>query len=136
MSVASDLAYLLISPSVDPDTTRRIDLVASTTCFGRPDSAARGFDFIDLELPNISRKHARIVHDGTGYNLENWQGRLGIGIYERRLDIGQSPALRHCDRFRIPDGDGPHIRLIFLLTDQTRYLPFEVEAQRPNMRIY
>jgi hypothetical protein len=136
MSVASDLAYLLISSSVGPDTTRRADLVASVTCLGRPGSAARGLHFIDLELPNVSRKHARIVHDDTAYRLENWQGRLGIGVYERRLDVGQSHELRHCDRFRIPDGDGPHLRLIFLLTDQTRYLPFEVEAQRPNLRIF
>jgi FHA domain-containing protein len=103
---------------------------------GRPNSAAPGFDFIDLELPNVSRKHARIVYDGAAYHLENWQGRLGIGIYERRLDIGQSHMLRHCDRFRIPNGDGPHVRLIFLLADQTRYLPCQVEAQRPNMRVF
>jgi hypothetical protein len=70
MSVASDVAYLLISSSVDPDTTRCADLVASVTCLGRPGSAARGLDFIDLELPNVSRKHARIVRDDTAYRLE------------------------------------------------------------------
>jgi hypothetical protein len=76
MSVASDLAYLLISSSVESDTTRRADLVASTTCFGRPGSAARGFDFVDLELPNVSRKHARIVYDRTAYHLEKWDGAI------------------------------------------------------------
>jgi hypothetical protein len=87
MSVASDLAYLLIGSSVEPDMTRRVELVASVTCLGRPGPAARGLDFIDLELPSVSRKHARIVRGDTVYRLENWQGRLGIGIYERRLYI-------------------------------------------------
>jgi hypothetical protein len=136
MSAPPDLAYLLIGVSTDPDTTRRIELVAPITCLGRPAPGEHGSDYVDLELPNVSRKHARIVRDGAAYRLENWKGRLGIGLYERRLEVAQVHELRHCDRFRIPDGDGPHIRLIFLLVDQTRVLPFEVESQRPNLRIF
>lgn len=128
-------AYLLISAGPDAPA-RRIELVTPLTCLGRPADDERGPGYIDLELPNISRKHARIAHDGAAYRLENWRGRLGVGLYERRLEVGQSHELRHCDRFRIPDGDGPHVRIVFLLTEQTHFLPFEVETQRPQVRIF
>lgn len=136
MSLSPDLAYMLLSRSDDPDVSRRVDLVGPATWLGRPAPDERGPDFIELDLPNISRKHARIVREGAAYRLENWKGRLGVGLYERRLEAGQSHLLRHGDRFRIPDGDGPQFRLAFLLIDQTHVLPFEVESQRPNVRIF
>ena len=136
MSESSAAPHLLIHFSTNQETTYRIDLRTDITCMGRPESHETGPQYIDLGLDTISRQHARIVRQGDSYILENWRGRGKIGIYEQSLVPGDTHILRHCDIFRIPDVEGAHARLMFLLGTQTRYLPLEVEYQRPQARVF
>ena len=136
MSNLSKRCYLLMSASSDPENTTRIDLVADVTCFGRPEANQVGPSYIDLQVGSVSRRHARITRQGETYVLENWAGRANIGIYERSLHIGESHTLRHCDIFRIPDVEGPHIHIVFLTGNDTRFLPLEVEQQRQVVRVF
>jgi hypothetical protein len=136
MSNLSKRCYLLMSASSDPENTTRIELVTDVTCFGRPEADQVGPSYIDLQVTSVSRRHARIVRQGDTYVLENWAGRANIGIYERSLHIGETHKLRHCDIFRIPDIESPHLRLVFLAGNDTRFLPLEVEQQRPVVRVF
>jgi DNA-binding winged helix-turn-helix (wHTH) protein len=137
MSEPQKLAYLLIRSSTDPDTTSRVDLTADVTCLGRPEPQDTGPNYIDLQLENVSRKHARIVRQDNEHVLENWLGKGKIGVYERSLAPGETHTLRHCDIFRIPDIEGPHLRIMFIEESiRTRFLPLEVEQQRPHVRIF
>lgn len=137
MSEPQNFAHLLIRTSTDPDTTTRVDLTADVTCLGRPEPQAAGSNFIDLQLENVSRKHARIVRQDNEYVLENWFGKAKIGLYERSLAPGETHVLRHCDIFRIPDIEGPHLRIMFIAESAlTRFLPLEIEQQRPQVRIF
>lgn len=131
-----DFAYLLLRSSLAPDTTTRVDLSEPVTCLGRPEPQDVGPHSIDLKLENISRRHARIVRQERAYMLENWLGRGKIGLYERSLSPGERHELRHNDIFRIPDLEGPHVRLIFVVGYQTRFLPLTIEAGRPSIHVF
>lgn len=131
-----DLAYLLLSSSLAPSTTTRIDLSAAVTYLGRPEPQDAGPNYIDLKLENISRRHAQILRQGQTYVLKNLRGRGKIRIYERSLDFDELQELRHNDIFRIPDIEGPHIQLIFAIGHQTRFLPLTIEANRPSMHVF
>lgn len=136
MSNPAKRCYLLMSASNDTANTTRIDLVADVTSFGRPEADQVGPSYIDLQIASVSRRHARIARQGETYILENWAGRANIGLYERSLHIGESHVLRHCDIFRIPDVEGPHLRIVFLTGNDTRFLPLEVEQHRPVVRVF
>src|SRR4029453_2238966 len=87
----------------DPNTTRAFVLCNTLTCLGRlmpgPAASADAWQ-LQLNLPTTSMQHPRIVRTEAGYVLQNWQGRYGIGLYERELRPGESPLLTHCDVFR------------------------------------
>src|SRR5262245_55187240 len=128
MTNPGNLPYLLISLSDDPDSTWRRPINADVTCLGRPESDAAELDTIDLRTDWASRKHARIVRQGADYVLENWQGRNGIGVYERSLQPGDSHILRHGDQFRIPDLSTGYARILFLIDDRTTMrLPLQID---------
>lgn len=118
---------LVISLSTDPDNTwSRIYLTEQTTYLGREDKQEAGANVICFERRNVSRQHALIVTEEGQYVLKNWQARNGVGIYEQRLEPGESHVLRHCDVFRIPD-QPDHYRILFLLSDrETHVLPLHV----------
>lgn len=101
-----------------------------------PDSPEAASSFVDLDLPSISRRHARITRQQNGYVLENWEGKYGIGVYERRLEPGDTHMLRHSDIFRIPDLPSEHFKCLFLLNDGTQKLPLQVENQSHEVYIF
>lgn len=133
---APERAYLLLEWVQQPVQALRVDLLADLTCLGRPDPDEAGPQFIDLKLPQISRRHARIRREDGGYILENWEGRGKIRLYERSFGIGERHPLRHCDVFRIPDIDGPHVQATFVVGSGTRFLPFQLEPHRPLARVF
>jgi DNA-binding winged helix-turn-helix (wHTH) protein len=120
--------YLLVSLSTDPDTTwEPVSLHANPTCLGRPDSSDAGPGYIDLPLDSVSRRHARIWQDGDGYVLENWQGRYGIGLFERDLRPGEQYPLQHGYVFRIPALE-QHVRIMFVRSSrETQLWPLYIE---------
>jgi len=126
--------------TVHQHNTVRADLTEVVTCLGRPSPEELGPAYINLDLEgqfkHISRKHAQIIRQETAYILSNWMGQLKIGLYERSLAQGDSHHLRHCDIFRIPDVEGPFVRIIFLVGDQTRVLPLEVEYERRKVHVF
>lgn len=138
MSGGEPTPYLLISLSTEPDQTwARVMLAAEETHLGRPEADAAGPDTIDLQLDWVSRRHARIFRRPEGCVLENWQGTSGVGLYERTLQPGETHLLRHGDRFRIPDLDAPHARLLFLIDDRkTMILPLHLDRRRRQVRVF
>ena len=76
-----DTAYLDIRLSTTPGKVgQTVVLADDVTHLGRPEAGENG---VNLELKTISRKHARIVREGTGtqtsYWLENVRGRAVMG---------------------------------------------------------
>ena len=136
MTERPDLADLLLQFSTDPETTTRVDLTSEVTCLGRPEPHEASDHYVDLKLENVSRRHARLVKRPTAYVLENWMGKGKIGLYETSMTAGESHTLRHNDMFRIPDVEGPFVRIIFVVGNQTRFLPLEVELNRSVMRVF
>src|SRR5512145_1167182 len=139
MMANESLPCLLYTQPGDPDSTLVFQLGNSHTCLGRlrkEQAEPHGADVLQLNLPTISACHARIIRTDGGYVLENWQGRHGIGIYERELWPGESHPLSHCDIFRLPALE-EHVRLQFLeAEDQTQILPFSVERERGKVFVY
>lgn len=133
------LPCLLYTFPHDPNTTHKFILRAPTTCLGRltPEQAEpleAGYLF--LNVPTVSNRHARILQTDAGYVLENWQGRNGVGLYERELAPGGSHQLVHCDAFRIPNRE-VHVRFRFLAAqDETYRLPLEVEHTRGKVYVF
>lgn len=139
MNLSHNLSCLLYSTSTDRDATALFSLNEAVTCIGRlerdqvePQEAGH----LKLELPTVSVRHAKIVRTDSGYRLENWQGRYGIGLYERELPPGQSHLLVHCDVFRIPALE-QHARFQFLATpQQTHIAPLSVERSRGIVYVF
>lgn len=133
------LPCLLYTFPHDPDTTHKFILRAPITCLGRltPEQAKPlEAEYLYLDVPTISVRHARILHVDAGYVLENWQGRNGVGLYEREIQPGKSHQLVHCDTFRIPNRE-VHVRFRFLVAqNQTYRLPLEVEHKRRKVYVF
>jgi DNA-binding winged helix-turn-helix (wHTH) protein len=138
MTDPASFPYLLISLSTEPENTwPRCYLTHEITYLGRPEHGSAEPDTIDLRLDWISRRHARIVRQGDTYTLENERGTNGIGIYERSLRPGDSHALRHGDRFRVPDLSDAHARILFLVDDRkTMLLPFHIDRRQHKVRVF
>ncbi|MFL5807575.1 MAG: winged helix-turn-helix domain-containing protein [Roseiflexaceae bacterium] len=138
MPVSGNLPYLLVSLSTEPDNTwPRQYLAAEVTCLGRPEHDQADTGTIDLKLDWVSRRHARIIRRSGEYILENWHGTNGIGVYERSLRPGESHALRHGDRFRIPDLSEAHARILFLIDDRkTMILPLHIDQRQQRVRVF
>ena len=137
MTDQSSMPYLLISLSDEPDSTWRRPIAADITCLGRPEADAGEPDTIDLRTDWASRKHARIVRRGSEYVLENWQGRSGIGVYERTLQPGDTHTLRHGDQFRIPDLSSNYARILFLIDDKTTMrLPLQIDQRQHKVLVF
>ncbi|GAB4445544.1 MAG: hypothetical protein OHK0015_47980 [Chloroflexi bacterium OHK40] len=120
--------FLLISLSTDAENTwPAAPIGASPICLGRPEAHAAGPDFIDLRLESVSREHARIWREEHGYVLENWNGRYGIGLFERELRPGQRHELRHGYVFRVP-ALAEHVRVMFVANSrETQLWPLYLE---------
>lgn len=128
---------LLISPSADPESTwPAVPLLSSPTCLGRPEAADVGPGYIDLRLDSVSRQHARIWHEGSGYVLENWQGRYGIGLFERELRPGERHELRHGYVFRLP-ALADHLRVMFVADSrETQLWPLYLEPAIQRVYVF
>ena len=132
-----NIACLYISSSTTEDETRPpLFFTDEEIYLGRPSREEAGPTFIDLELPSVSRHHARIFRQETTYILENWEGKYGIGVYERRLEPGDTHILRHSDIFRIPDLPSQHLKCLFLIRDGTQKLPLQVEEQTRDIYVF
>jgi DNA-binding winged helix-turn-helix (wHTH) protein len=121
--------HLLLSLSSDLETTwTSAALTANPTRLGRPDPPDAGPDYIDLPLDAVSRRHARIWQEAEDtYVLENWQGRYGIGLFERDLQPGERHPLQHGYVFRIPALD-QHVRIMFVRSSrETQLWPLYIE---------
>jgi hypothetical protein len=130
-------AYLLISASGGTgDSWTPAPLTADIVCLGRPEADEAGPAYIDLDLLAVSRRHARILRGPEGYTLENWQGAYGVGVYERRLEVGARHALRHGDIFRIPDLPESHFSLLFLEGGKTQTLPLHMETRSHEVYVF
>src|SRR5438045_3902543 len=113
LEAADSLPCLLYHMPHDPHTTLKLVLHTTVTCLGRltsqqvepPDAG-----HLRLDLPTVSRRHARILCIDGEYELQNWHGRYGIGLYEQELQPGESYRLVHGDVFRIPAREA-HVRL-------------------------
>ena len=135
MTQQSSFPYLLISLADEAESTWRHAITADVTCLGRPEPGEP--DTIDLRTDWASRRHARILHQGAGYILENWQGRNGIGVYERCLQPGDAHTLRHGDQFRIPDLSTGYARILFLIDDKTTMrLPLQIDARQHKVLVF
>ena len=139
MSLPDNLPRLLCRAPADSDNTTSFTLRQDVTCLGRlephevepPDAG-----YIALLFPSVSARHARIIRTEHGYTLCNWQGRHGIGLYERELHPGESHLLTHCDVFRIPNRE-QHFRLQFLVSaKQTQVAPLHVERQMHRVYVF
>ncbi len=133
-----ELPYIIYSEPSDPDTTHRQELKTDITCIGRlsadkvdPPTAGH----IQLKLATVSQKHAKIIRTDSGYELHNWKGRYGIGLYERELMPGESHMLAHCDNFRIPNWE-KHVRLMFFNGIQTESSPLHIERLYQKVYIF
>src|SRR5919206_1600867 len=133
MKISDNLPCLLYRTPTDLDTTIVVPLHQEVTCLGRlePDQVEPPeAGHLKLDIPTASVRHAKIVRTDSGYRLENWQGRYGIGLYERELLPGESHLLAHCDVFRIPALE-EHVRFQFLVAQQqTHIVPLTVEHLR------
>jgi DNA-binding winged helix-turn-helix (wHTH) protein len=121
--------HLLFSLSTDPETTwTSAALTANPIRLGRPDPSDAGPDYLDLPLDSVSRRHARIWHEADDiYVLENWQGRYGIGLFERDLHPGERHPLQHGYVFRIPALD-QYVRVMFVRSSrETQLWPLYIE---------
>jgi len=131
--------YLLYCTPHDPDTTHVFPLNAVVTCLGRLQSDEAdppGAEILYLDLQTVSVCHAKIVSAETGYELHNWHGHQGIGLYEHELAPGESHPLKHCDVFRIP-ARKEHVRLQFLESQhRTQVIPFDVDPERGKVYVY
>jgi DNA-binding winged helix-turn-helix (wHTH) protein len=137
MSSPANLPYLLISLSTEPESTWRHLLAGAVTCLGRPESDQAEPDTIDLRTDWASRRHARILRQGADYILENWQGKNGIGVYERCLQPGDKHVLRHGDQFRIPDLSTAYARILFLIDDKTTMrLPLQIDPRQHKVLVF
>lgn len=131
----SDIAYLLVSSSADPDNTSDpIYLSAQVTRIGRPESGEVQ-SYIELDDLTVSRKHATITRQGDNYILANWQGRFNIGLYNEVLKYGDKHVLRQGDIFRIPDLE-KHYKIIFLIRDKTQVLPFHYDSNTRRFFVF
>lgn len=131
------IACLYTSLSTTEDETHPpLFFSSATITLGRPGPDEAAPDFVDLALLSVSRHHARIVRQGTDYVLENWEGKYGIGIYEQRLEPGDTHTLRHSDVFRIPDLPSQHIKCLFLIHDGTQLLPLHIEEQTREVYVF
>lgn len=139
MKLSQNLPCLLYRTSTDLDTTVTIPLNEAVICLGRlerdqvePPEAGH----LKLDLPTVSVRHAKIVRTESGYRLENWQGRYGIGLYERELLPGDAHLLTHCDVFRIPARE-EHVRFQFVAAQQqTHIVPLAVEQARAKVYVF
>jgi DNA-binding winged helix-turn-helix (wHTH) protein len=131
---------LLYSYPDDPDNTHLVVLREAVTCIGRlgperldPPEAG----LVQLHgPPTVSLCHAKIIRSAAGFQLQNWEGRYGIGLYERELSRGEQHLLSHCDSFRLPNLE-QHVRFQFLETaDKTRIAPFQIERSRGRVYIF
>ena len=137
MTNQSSFPYILISLADEADSTWRHAITADVTCLGRPEADASAAETIDLRTDWASRKHARILRQGADYILENWQGRNGIGIYERCLQPGDTHTLRHGDQFRIPDLSAAYARILFLIDDKTTMrLPLQIDLRQHKVLVF
>jgi DNA-binding winged helix-turn-helix (wHTH) protein len=137
MSDPNSRPYLLISLAAEPDSTWRHAITADVTCLGRPETDAGEPNTIDLRTDWASRKHARIIRQGAEYVLENWQGKNGIGVYERCLQPGDTHILRHGDQFRIPDLSTAYARILFLIDDKTTMrLPLQIDPRQHKVLVF
>ena len=137
MTNQSSFPYILISLSDEAESTWRHAITANVTCLGRPEADANTPETIDLHTDWASRKHARILRQGADYILENWQGRNGIGIYERCLQPGDTHILRHGDQFRIPDLSAGYARILFLIDDKaTMRLPLQIDTRQHKVLVF
>lgn len=139
MNLPDDLPYLLCRAPTDPDSTTSFSLRDDVTCLGRLEPhevEPPGAGYMQLLFPSVSTRHARIIRTDQGYVLYNWQGRHGIGLYERELHLGESYLLAHCDVFRIPNRE-QHFQLQFLAsTKQTQVAPLHVERQMHRVYVF
>lgn len=139
MTNRADAACLLYFLPHNPDTTHQFSLSNTLTCLGRltaPELEFSDAGTLQLDLPTVSVRHAKIIRTDSGYMLENWQGRYGIGLYEREMLPGESHLLAHCDVFRIPALE-EHVRFQFLVTQQqTQRLPLSVEHLRGKVYVF
>jgi DNA-binding winged helix-turn-helix (wHTH) protein len=112
------------------------------TSIGRPEAGRPG---VNLELPTISRQHARIVREGQGaattYFLENQRGRAGVRLYELLLRPGDPRhVLCHGYSFQIPGGlespAEPHFQLTFCMDAQRTSCLAIMFGQRPTVSIF
>ena len=131
----SDIAYILICSSTEPDAMREpIYLSIPETCIGRPETGET-MPFIDLKELFVSRKHAIIRIRENAYVLQNWEGRFDIGLYTTVLKQGDSHTLRHGDIFRIPDRTD-HFKCIFLIKDITQVLPLHHDSKENQFYVF
>ncbi|MEM8535298.1 MAG: winged helix-turn-helix domain-containing protein [Chloroflexota bacterium] len=130
-------ACLLIAMSTEPESNpTTIYLSETCTQLGRPESHQVGVDFIDLDLPSVSRHHAQVVRQNDTYTLENIRGRYGIGLFEKELQSGTSMTLQHGYVFRIPDLE-QHFRILFLQsTKETQLWPLHIEHVTQRVYIF
>lgn len=137
MSDAEQQPFLLISLSADPENTwPAVPLLANPTCLGRPEVEAVGPGYIDLRLDSVSREHARIWREDSGYVLENWRGRYGIGLFERELAIGERHELRHGYIFRVP-ALADHVRILFVANSrETQLWPLYLEPALQKVYVF
>ncbi len=131
------IACLYISLSTAADDTRPpLFFTDEVIYLGRPSAEEAAPNFIDLELRSVSRHHACIRREGPAYILENWEGKYGIGVYEQRLDPGDTHVLRHSDVFRIPDLPSEHLKCLFLIHDGTQTLSLHIEEQTRDVYVF
>lgn len=134
--------HLHICLSTDQKVFQLVDLTETVTHLGRPEAYQRGPGFIDLQLDGrpeldvISRNHAKVVHQDDRHILTFWEGRLPIGLFELQLTKGQSHQLRPNYTFRIPDVEGPHVRITFNEHRGTGILPLLIKQQRQEVLIF
>jgi DNA-binding winged helix-turn-helix (wHTH) protein len=137
MTNETNQPYLLISHSSDPDNTQPpVLLSVPVICLGRPEPKQVGPAYLDLKLDSVSRQHARIHRDESGYTLENWHGRYGIGLFERELQPGQRHELRHGYIFRIPSL-ADHVRFLFVANSkETQLWPLYLEPSTQKVFVF
>ena len=139
MTDFADVACLLYCLPHDPDTTLKFVLQTTVTCLGRlrsqqlePPHAGH----LRLDLPTVSLRHARICCIGGQYELQNWHGRYGIGLYEQELRPGESHRLTHGDVFRIPAREA-HVRLQFFEEEgATLIRPLDIERLQGRVYVF
>ncbi|MBX0327653.1 winged helix-turn-helix domain-containing protein [Oscillochloris sp. ZM17-4] len=136
-----DKAYLEIRRSTEPlKVWRRVLLTDGEISIGRLEESEAG---VNLDLPQVSRKHAAVVvpkpGEGTSYTLKNVRGRTGIRLYEKLLLLGDQCALQSGYGFQIPgvltDPADPYFSILFYLDNATTCLEIE-RCAPPHFRIF